>query len=153
MGKAPPLRRGTGPHLGHGLGGGVAADGAGAFCLSVQLAVRHLDHPVHHLWGEGGGRHGRDRRLRGPAWRRTGPRPPLRRAAAAGVTWVPPFSVRKTYLMLGSGKVAADWMLAMATLVGSSPVATAPWGQHRGRHDGEGDRGRGWGLKWEGIGV
>lgn len=49
------------------------------------------------------------------------------------LTW-PPFSVRKTYLTLGSGKVAADWMLAMATLVGSSPVATAPELQEQRTH-------------------
>lgn len=51
---------------------------------------------------------------------------------APSFTW-PPFSVRKTYLTLGSGKVADDWMLAIATLVGSSPVATAPEFKEQGR--------------------
>ncbi|ETE68159.1 Microtubule-actin cross-linking factor 1, partial [Ophiophagus hannah] len=38
---------------------------------------------------------------------------------------------RAVVRVAGSEKVAADWMLVMATLVGSSPVATAPSGKKR----------------------
>lgn len=193
-------------YLGHGLSGRIATDGASPLSLAIQLPLRHLDHPVHHLeagrQGKGGQRIQESRR--GPkaspkASLRQSPetrvlqrqsfghspfcpqgfqpsphptptstpnlllpdplppashpcgsphlhrllqaRSPLDRLItslnpnptpgstcrhlAPSLTW-PPFSVRKTYLTLGSGKVAADWMLAIATLVGSSPVATAP---------------------------
>lgn len=52
-------------YLGHGLSGRIATDGASPLSLAVQLPLRHLDHPVHHLEAGGRGEVGREYKSQG----------------------------------------------------------------------------------------